>query len=58
MSWYLKNFGLSNRFLQIPFQKFPPSTSVDADEINFDLNRFDSANIYQIQVRAQMSLID
>jgi len=38
-----------SRFLQCTYQKYPPSTSIDADTIVFDLNRFESASLYQIQ---------
>ena len=37
------------RFLQNTFQKFPPSTSTAANTIEFNLSRFEAANIYQIQ---------
>jgi len=38
-----------SRFLQCSYQKYPPSTTVEADEIIFDLNRFETASLYQIQ---------
>ena len=38
-----------SRFLQTSFQKFPPNSSLDAESINFVLNRFEAANVYQIQ---------
>jgi len=47
---FFREVPTDSRFLQVQYTKFPPSTTVEADEIVFDLNRFDSANIYQIQV--------
>ena len=38
-----------SRFLQVTHQKFPPSSSLDSDKIEFTLNRFTAANVYQIQ---------
>lgn len=37
------------RFLQTTFQKFMPSGSIDAQTIEFCLERFDAGNIYLIQ---------
>lgn len=37
------------RFLQNTFQKFPPTSSLATKTIEFKLNRFEAANIYQIQ---------
>ena len=38
-----------SRFLQTSFQKFPPNSSLDSNTILFNLNRFEAANVYQIQ---------
>lgn len=46
---FVRRLPTDSRFLQNSYQKFPPTTSIDADTINFDLNRYDSANFYQIQ---------
>ena len=37
-----------DRFLQNTFQKFMPSSSIDEPQIDFCLDRYDSASIYQI----------
>lgn len=37
------------RFLQTTFQKFMPSGSIDAQTIEFSLERYDAGNIYLIQ---------
>lgn len=37
------------RFIQCNYQKYPPSSSVSSDTISFDLPKFESASIYQIQ---------
>lgn len=37
------------RFLQNTFQKIPPSSSLSTKTIEFNLSRFEAANIYQIQ---------
>jgi len=46
---FVRELPTDSRFLQCPYQKYPPSTSIDADTIVFDLNRFESASIYEIQ---------
>jgi len=46
---FFKQVPTDSRFLEVSYVKFSPSTAVDADTINFDLNKFDAANIYQIQ---------
>jgi hypothetical protein len=37
-----------DRFLQNTFQKFMPTSSIDKPTIEFCLDRYDSASIYQI----------
>ena len=37
------------RFLQCTFQKFMPSSSIDGKTIEFNLDRYDAANVYLIQ---------
>ena len=46
---FFRQVPTDSRFLQTSFQKFPPNSSLDADIINFVLNRFEAANVYQIQ---------
>ena len=46
---FFRQVPTDSRFLQTSFQKFPPNSSLDADTINFVLNRFEAANVYQIQ---------
>ena len=38
-----------SRFLQCTFQKFMPSSSIDGKTIEFNLDRYDAANVYLIQ---------
>ena len=38
-----------SRFIQCTYQRYPPSSSIQSDTITFDLNKFESATIYQIQ---------
>ena len=46
---FFRQLPTDSRFLQVSYQKFPPSTSIDAENISFVLNRFEAANVYQIQ---------
>ena len=46
---FFRELPTDSRFLQCSFQKFPPNTSLDATTIEFSLNRFTAANVYQIQ---------
>ena len=46
---FFRQVPTDSRFLQTSFQKFPPNSSLDAETINFVLNRFEAANVYQIQ---------
>jgi|FrelakmetLWP11LW_1041352.scaffolds.fasta_scaffold13218_3 hypothetical protein len=38
-----------SRFLQTVFQKIMPSSSIDADVIEFNFERYEAANLYMIQ---------
>ena len=46
---FFRQLPTDSRFLQVSFQKFPPSTTLDCETITFSLNRFEAANVYQIQ---------
>ena len=46
---FFRQLPTDSRFLQVSFQKFPPNSSIEADTIQFILNRFEAANVYQIQ---------
>lgn len=46
---FSRELPTDSRFLQCPFTKFPPSSSIDSDTIVFDLSKFESSSIYQIQ---------
>lgn len=46
---FVRSVPTDARFLQNTFQKYPPSTALDSDTLNFDLTRFEGANFYQIQ---------
>ena len=46
---FFRQLPTDSRFLQVSFQKFPPNSSIDAETIQFVLNRFEAANVYQIQ---------
>ena len=46
---FFRQLPTDSRFLQVSFQKFPPNSSLDAEDIQFTLNRFEAANVYQIQ---------
>lgn len=46
---FFRQLPTDSRFLQVSFQKFPPNSSLDSDTIQFVLNRFEAANVYQIQ---------
>ena len=46
---FFRELPTDSRFLQVSYQKFPPTSSLDSDTIEFSLNRFSAANIYQIQ---------
>ena len=46
---FFRQVPTDSRFFQTSFQKFPPNSSLDADVIDFCLNRFTAANVYQIQ---------
>jgi len=46
---FFRQLPTDSRFLQVTYQKFPPNSSIDSDTIQFVLNRFEAANVYQIQ---------
>jgi hypothetical protein len=46
---FFRQLPTDSRFLQVSFQKFPPNSSLESDTIQFVLNRFEAANVYQIQ---------
>ena len=46
---FFRQLPTDSRFLQVAFAKFPPSSSIDTGICQFVLNRFDAANVYQIQ---------
>ena len=46
---FFRQLPTDSRFLQVSFQKFPPNSSLDVENIQFLLNRFEAANVYQIQ---------
>ena len=46
---FFRELPTDSRFLQVTYQKFPPTSTLDAVNIDFCLNRFTAANVYQIQ---------
>lgn len=46
---FFREVPTDSRFIQCSYKKIAPSTSVEADIIVFDLQKFDAGNIYQIQ---------
>ena len=46
---FFRQLPTDSRFLQVAFAKFPTSSSIDTGICQFILNRFDAANVYQIQ---------
>ena len=46
---FFRQLPTDSRFLQVSFQKFPPNSSLDCETIQFNLSRFEAANVYQIQ---------
>ena len=46
---FFRQLPTDSRYLQVSFQKFPPQSSLDSTVIQFVLNRFEAANVYQIQ---------
>lgn len=46
---FFRQVPTDQRFLQNTYQKVPPSTSIGAKTIEFNLSRFEAANVYQIQ---------
>ena len=57
---FFRQLPTDSRFLQVSLQKFPPNSSLDAENIQFNLNRFEAANVYQIQnthLEVQISIV-
>jgi hypothetical protein len=46
---FFAEYPTDSRFLQCTFQKIPPTSSIDGKTIEFNLDRYDAANVYQIQ---------
>ena len=46
---FFRQLPTDSRFLQVSFQKFPPNSSLESETLSFQLNRFEAANVYQIQ---------
>ena len=46
---FFRQLPTDSRFLQVSYQKFPPTSSLDCENLTFMLNRFEAANVYQIQ---------
>ena len=46
---FFANIPTDARFLQCTYQKFMPSSSIDGKTIEFNLDRYDAANVYLIQ---------
>lgn len=47
---FFNELPTDNRFLCVSHHKIMPTSSLDGKTITFILDRYDSANIYQIQV--------
>lgn len=57
---FFRELPTDSRFLQTSFQKFPPNSSIESKVIEFSLNRFTAANVYQIQnthLEVQISIV-
>jgi hypothetical protein len=46
---FFSQFPTDARFLQCTLQKIMPTSSIDGKTIEFNLDRYDAANVYQIQ---------
>ena len=46
---FTREVPTDSRFLQCSYVKYPSSSALDSGTITFDLNKFESANVYQIQ---------
>ena len=46
---FFAKFPTDARFLQCTYQKFVPSSSIEGKTIEFNLDRYDAANVYLIQ---------
>jgi len=47
---FFHSLPTDSRFLNCNFQKFMPSTTLDADTITFNCSRFEAPNVYQVFV--------
>jgi len=57
---FFAEYPTDARFLQCTFQKFSPTSSIDGKTIDFNLDRYDAANVYLIQetyVEVNVSII-
>jgi hypothetical protein len=46
---FFAKFPTDARFLQCTYQKFVPTSNIDGKKIEFNLDRYDAANVYLIQ---------
>ncbi len=46
---FFAQFPTDARFLQCTYQKFVPTSNIDGNKIEFNLDRYDAANVYLIQ---------
>ena len=46
---FFAKYPTDARFLQCTYQKFVPSSSIEGKTIEFNLDRYDAANVYLIQ---------
>ena len=46
---FFSNVPTDARFLQCSFQKILPSSNIDSNTIEFSFDKYDAANIWQIQ---------
>lgn len=59
-SSFFSRLPADERFLQTTFQKFMPNGSIDAQTIDFSLERYDAGNVYLIQnacVKVQFAIL-
>jgi len=47
---FFATYPVDSRFLNCSYQRFMPTSSIDAKTISFDCARFVSPNVYVIQV--------
>ena len=46
---FFRELPTDSRYIQVSYQKYPPNSSLDSTTLDFTLNRFTAANVYQIQ---------